>query len=110
MCFISDVSVKASLYYCNQRLSKKTTSIQKRDRNPVFNETFEFELSKERLPECDVLFEIRHHGPMSRGIIGYVIVGASAGGEGTKQWRQLLDFSYHEQSYKIKPNKPAGLP
>eukprot|EP00111_Clytia_hemisphaerica_P011431 TCONS_00033497-protein len=105
-----NVSVKASLYYCNQRLSKKTTSIQKRDRNPVFNETFEFELSKERLPECDVLFEIRHHGPMSRGIIGYVIVGASAGGEGTKQWRQLLDFSYHEQSYKIKPNKPAGLP
>lgn len=98
-----------SLYYCNQRLSKKTTTIQKRHRDPVFNETFEFQVNNERLPECDVLFEIRHHGPMSRSIIGYVIVGNSAGGEGTKQWKKLLDFSYHEQNYKIKPRKPVGL-
>jgi len=41
--------------------------------------------------------------------IGYVIVGNSAGGEGTKQWRQLLDFSYHEKKYKIIPKKPVGL-
>ena len=107
--FFTDISVKTSIYYCSLRTSKKTTTIQKRHRNPVFNETFEFQLSKDRIAECDVLFEIRHHGPMNRTVIGYVIVGHSAGGEGSKQWKQLLDFSYHEQNYKILPNKPVGL-
>ena len=104
-----DVSVKISLYYCNSRVAKKTTSVQKRQKSPIFNETFEFQLSKDRISECDVLFEIRHHGPMYRTVIGYVIVGNSAGGEGTKQWRQLLDFSCHEKLYKIMPKKPVGL-
>ena len=104
-----DVSVKIALYYCNLRVAKKTTSTQKRQRSPIFNETFEFNLSKDRISECDVLFEIRHHGPMYRTVIGYVIVGNSAGGEGTKQWRQLLDFSCHEKQYKIMPKKPVGL-
>ena len=104
-----DVSVKASLYYCNHRVAHHTTSTQKRNRKPVFNESFEFQLSKDRISECDVLFKIRHHGPMYRTAIGYVIVGNSAGGEGTKQWRQLLDFSYHDKKYKIMPKKPVGL-
>lgn len=91
---VIDISVKTALYYCNLRVDKKTTSIQKRQRNPVFNESFEFELSKDRISECDMLFEIRHHGPMYRSVIGYVIVGNSAGGEGTKQWRQLLLLFY----------------
>jgi len=105
----SDVSVKTALYYCKTRLKKQTTSIQKRNRSPVFNEIFEFQLSKDRIADCDVLFEIRHHGTMHRNVIGYVIVGNSAGGEGSKQWRQLLDFSYHEKIYKIAPNKPVGF-
>lgn len=106
---ILDVSVKASLYFSNSRVSKRNTTIQKRSRQPVFNETFQFDLSRERLPECDILFEIRHHGSMYRTPIGFVTVGNSAGGEGTQHWMQLLDFSYHEKVHKIMPFKPVNL-
>ena len=106
---ILDVSVKASLYFGNSRVSKRSTTIQKRSRQPVFNETFQFDLSRERLPECDILFEIRHHGSMYRTPIGFVTVGNSAGGEGTQHWMQLLDFSYHEKVHKIMPFKPVNL-
>jgi len=104
-----NVSVKVSLYFCNSRRNKKRTSTQKKQRNPVFNETFQFDLSRERLPECDIVFELLHHGPMYRTPIGYVTVGNSAGGEGTQHWLQLLDFSYHEKMHKILPTKPVNL-
>ena len=63
------------------------------------------------LNNCISTHQVRYHGAVSRRqVVGYVIVGHSAGGEGTRQWRQLMDFSYHEQNYKIKPHKPVGLP
>ena len=104
-----DVSIKASLYYCHRRVSKRSTVIKKRARDPVYSYSFDFNLNKNRLPECDILFEVRHHGPMYRTVIGYVAIGNSATGEGEKHWRALLDFSYHEKSHKIMSHKPVSL-
>jgi len=105
-----NVSVKTSLYYCNNRIHKQCTTIQRRQKEPTFNETFHFDMSKDRISECDLLFEIRHHGPVHRTVIGYVHVGRSAVGTGANHWRQLLDFSHFEKvSHRIIPNKPAGL-
>jgi len=104
-----NVSVKTSLYYCGSRINKQSTSIHKRQKEPVFNETLLFDISKDRVSECDLLFEVRHHGPVHRTVIGYVMVGSSAAGSGANHWRQLLDFSHFEKAHRIMPNKPSGL-
>ena len=101
--------MKTSLYIGKQRLSKKSTSIQKRQREPTFNTTIEFGLSKEKLFESDVLFEIRHHGPMYRTNIGYVIVGSSAQDEGALHWQNMLEFQCFEKMHKIIATKPDGF-
>lgn len=105
-----NVAVKTSLYYCNNRINKKTTGIKKRARDPVYNYTFEFELSKDKVLDCDLLCEVRHHGPMYRTVIGYVTIGSSAGGEGEKHWKSLIDFSSdHEKRHQIMAHKPIAL-
>jgi len=104
------VSVKTSLYFHNKRIAKQTSSIQRKQKHPTFNETFYFDLSKERVHACDLLFEVRHHGPVHRSVIGYIHVGASAEGSGASQWKQLLDFTHFEKvSHRIVPTKPVTL-
>ncbi|XP_065672830.1 uncharacterized protein LOC100202392 isoform X2 [Hydra vulgaris] len=104
-----NTSVKTSLYIGKQRHSKHNTSILKRQREPTFNSTIEFGLSKEKLLETDIIFEIRHHGPMYRKNIGYVIVGSSAQAEGAVHWQNMLEFQCFEKMHKILPYKPDGF-
>lgn len=46
MHFIPDPYVKIYLIYNNQRIAKKKTHVKKRTLNPVFNESFVFDLPK----------------------------------------------------------------
>ena len=101
--------MKVFLYNQGVRLDKKMTCIQKRSRNPVFNETFSFDVSKDKLSTCDILFAVRHHGPMYRTRIGYVLIGVSAGHHGYKHWEDCLEFETNEKSHRIQQNKPVGL-
>lgn len=100
--------MKTSLYYNGRRLRKQSTSIHRRQKEPVFNESLQFDISKDRLADADLLLEVRHHGPMHRTVIGYVSIGKTAGSEGN-QWRQLLEYSHFEKLHRIVPTKPTGL-
>ena len=46
ICSVSDPYVKIYLMYNNQRISKKKTHVKKRTLNPVFNESFVFDLPR----------------------------------------------------------------
>ena len=107
--FILDVSVKTCLYLSTSRVSKCTTTTQKRSRHPEFNEKFEFDLSRDCFSEGDILCEVRHHGSVDRTPIGFVAIGNSAGAEGRQHWLQLLDFNNHVKIHKIMPFKPVNL-
>ena len=108
--FSIDVSIKTSLYHNAKRIGKQTTTIQRKQKHPVFNESFHFDVSRERVDACDLLFEVRHHGPVHRSVIGYVHVGSGAEGAGNEQWKQLLDFAHFEKvSHRIVPTKPLML-
>ena len=43
-CFLTDPYVKIYLLFNGQRIAKKKTHVKKRTLNPVFNESFVFEL------------------------------------------------------------------
>jgi len=103
-----NISIKLGLHYCSDRIERHKTK-QYPQRHPDFNETFSFDIVREKLPEYDILFEVRYHGAMIRKPIGYVAVGNSSGSEGKQHWLQLLDFSHHTKVHKIMPFKPVNL-
>ncbi|KAF1476179.1 Synaptotagmin-7, partial [Pygoscelis antarcticus] len=80
----SDPYVKVWLMYKDKRVEKKKTVVMKRCLNPVFNESFAFDIPTERLRETTIVITVMDKDRLSRNdVIGKVGPAASAHGGGT---------------------------
>ncbi|KAM9606214.1 synaptotagmin-7 [Morphnus guianensis] len=76
----SDPYVKVWLMYKDKRVEKKKTVVMKRCLNPVFNESFAFDIPTERLRETTIVITVMDKDRLSRNdVIGKV--GPAAGGD-----------------------------
>lgn len=74
--------------YKDKRVEKKKTVVMKRCLNPVFNESFAFDIPTERLRETTIVITVMDKDRLSRNdVIGKVGPAASAsGGQPGGRW------------------------
>ncbi|NXA02348.1 SYT7 protein, partial [Nesospiza acunhae] len=76
----SDPYVKVWLMYKDKRVEKKKTVVMKRCLNPVFNESFAFDIPTERLRETTIVITVMDKDRLSRNdVIGKV-----------KHWKDMI--------------------
>lgn len=69
----ADPYVKVWLMYKDKRVEKKKTVVMKRCLNPVFNESFSFDIPTERLRETTIVITVMDKDRLSRNdVIGKV--------------------------------------
>ncbi|XP_031360970.1 synaptotagmin-7 isoform X6 [Lonchura striata] len=83
----SDPYVKVWLMYKDKRVEKKKTVVMKRCLNPVFNESFAFDIPTERLRETTIVITVMDKDRLSRNdVIGKV--GDTSEGHPGGNWGQ----------------------
>ncbi|XP_074385529.1 synaptotagmin-11 isoform X2 [Zonotrichia albicollis] len=88
---LSDPYVKVNVYYGRKRIAKKKTHVKKCTLNPVFNESFSYDIPAELLPDVSVEFlVIAFERTTKSEAVGRLVLGAHSGSAaGTEHWRQL---------------------
>uniref|UniRef100_A0A4X1VH25 Synaptotagmin-7 n=1 Tax=Sus scrofa TaxID=9823 RepID=A0A4X1VH25_PIG len=80
----SDPYVKVWLMYKDKRVEKKKTVTMKRNLNPIFNESFAFDIPTEKLRETTIIITVMDKDKLSRNdVIGKV--GGARQGSGLKE-------------------------
>ncbi|XP_057314899.1 synaptotagmin-7-like [Hydractinia symbiolongicarpus] len=95
-----DPYVKIYLVYSGKRIDKKKTSIKRRALNPVWNESFEFEVPIDKIREISfVLTVIDFDRILPNEAIGQVIIGYRTAGTSLKHWTEMMNH----------PRKPIAM-
>ncbi|OPJ85640.1 synaptotagmin-11 [Patagioenas fasciata monilis] len=90
---LSDPYVKVNVYYGRKRIAKKKTHVKKCTLNPVFNESFIYDIPAELLPDISLEFlVIAFERSTKNEVVGRLILGAhSATPAGAEHWRELCE-------------------
>ncbi|XP_002740330.1 synaptotagmin-7-like [Saccoglossus kowalevskii] len=87
----SDPYVKIWLMYKGRRIEKKKTRIKHRDLNPIFNESFIFNITVDKLMDTTFYVTVMDKDRLSRNeTIGGVILGPKSGPKEEKHWSDML--------------------
>lgn len=90
----SDPYVKIWMLQNGRKVDKRKTGVVKRQLNPVFNETFVYNIQLTSLRDTQFLVSVMDHDVVSRNDqIGSVLVGAQTGPSESKQWGEMLTKS-----------------
>ena len=94
-CRVSDPYVKIYLLYNGQRIAKKKTHVKKRTLNPVFNESFLFDVpcNNEGLQSISLEFLLLDWDRMTKNeVIGRLEVGGpKAAGSESSHWSEVMN-------------------
>ncbi|KAJ7307372.1 hypothetical protein JRQ81_009385 [Phrynocephalus forsythii] len=90
---LSDPYVKVNVYYGRKRIAKKKTHVKKCTLNPVFNESFIYDIPTELLPGVSIEFlAIDFDRTTKNEVVGRLILGAhSVTAGGADHWREVCD-------------------
>ncbi|XP_054711911.1 synaptotagmin-4-like isoform X2 [Uloborus diversus] len=88
---LCDPYVKIYLLYNNQRIAKKKTHVKKRTTNPVFNESFVFEVPyNEGLENISLEFLVLDWDRVTKNeVIGRLELGPKTGGPAQQHWHEV---------------------
>jgi Ca2+-dependent lipid-binding protein len=108
---LSDPYVKIYLLYNGQRIAKKKTHVKKRTLNPVFNESFVFDLPKSEngLENVQLEFMLLDWDRVTKNeVIGRLDLGGEGGeaeGSATHHWDEIQTCPRRQiaQWHKLKP-------
>lgn len=91
--FITDPIVKIYLLYNNQRIAKKKTHVKKRTLNPVFNESFLFDIPyNEGLQNISMEFLVMDWDRMTKNeVIGRLEIGGKSSGQELHHWNEVMN-------------------
>lgn len=91
--FIPDPIVKIYLLYNNQRIAKKKTHVKKRTLNPVFNESFLFDIPyNEGLQNISMEFLVMDWDRMTKNeVIGRLEIGGKSSGQELHHWNEVMN-------------------
>lgn len=89
-CF-ADPYVKIWLHFGGTKIEKKKTSIKMRSLNPVYNESFIFEIPWEKIREAMLEVSVMDFDKLGRNeLIGKVILGSRSGPMETRHWNDMI--------------------
>lgn len=89
--FVSDPYVKMWLCFGKERIEKKKTSIKMRTLNPVYNESFMFEIQWDKIREASIEVTCMDFDKLGRNeMIGKVLLGAKSGPLETRHWNDMI--------------------
>lgn len=90
---LSDPYVKIYLLYNGQRIAKKKTHVKKRTLNPVFNESFLFDVPyNEGLQNISLEFLVLDWDRMTKNeVVGRLEVGVKCGGQEASHWNEVMN-------------------
>ncbi|CAH1799974.1 unnamed protein product, partial [Owenia fusiformis] len=87
----SDPYVKLWLMYQGKKIEKKKTEIKMRNLNPVYNESFIFQVPYEKIRETTIHISVYDWDRMSRNdLIGQFVLGSKSGPMEVKHWNDML--------------------
>ncbi|XP_072841621.2 synaptotagmin-7 isoform X1 [Pogona vitticeps] len=87
----SDPYVKVWLMYKDKRVEKKKTVVMKRCLNPVFNESFIFDIPTEKLRETTIVITVMDKDKLSRNdVIGKIYLSWKSGPGEVKHWKDMI--------------------
>ncbi|XP_057649386.1 synaptotagmin-11 isoform X2 [Chionomys nivalis] len=90
---LSDPYVKVNVYYGRKRIAKKKTHVKKCTLNPVFNESFIYDIPTDLLPEISIEFLVIDFDRTTKNeVVGRLILGAhSVTASGAEHWREVCE-------------------
>ncbi|XP_063295896.1 synaptotagmin-11 isoform X1 [Pelobates fuscus] len=85
--------VKVNVYYGRKRIAKKKTHVKKCTLNPVFNESFIYDIPTELLPDISIEFLVIDFDRTTKNqVVGRIILGAhSVTANGIEHWQEVCD-------------------
>ncbi|XP_078332885.1 synaptotagmin-7-like isoform X3 [Crassostrea virginica] len=87
----SDPYVKMWLKFGNNRVEKKKTSIKMRTLNPVYNESFFFEIPWDKIREAAIEVIVMDFDKVGRNeMIGKIILSSKSGPLETRHWNDMI--------------------
>ena len=93
MALHTDPYVKIYLLYNGQRIAKKKTHVKKRTLNPVFNESFLFDVPyNEGLQNISLEFLVLDWDRMTKNeVVGRLEIGVKVGGHEGNHWKEVMN-------------------
>ncbi|XP_067832117.1 synaptotagmin-11-like [Heptranchias perlo] len=90
---LSDPYVKVNVFYGRKRVAKKKTHVKKCTLNPVFNESFVFDIGAETLGDISIEFLVIDFDRTTKNeVVGCLVLGAhSASISGIEHWREICE-------------------
>ncbi|XP_067878842.1 synaptotagmin-11-like [Heterodontus francisci] len=90
---LSDPYVKVNMFYGRRRVAKKKTHVKKCTLNPVFNESFVFDIGAETLRDVSIEFLVIDFDRTTKNeVVGCTVLGAnSASASGVEHWREICE-------------------
>ncbi|XP_075464273.1 synaptotagmin-11 isoform X2 [Ascaphus truei] len=89
----SDPYVKVNVYHGRKRIAKKKTHVKKCTLNPVFNESFIYDIPTDLLPDISIEFLVINFDRTTKNqVVGRLILGAhSITANGIEHWREVCE-------------------
>ncbi|XP_030044050.1 synaptotagmin-11 isoform X2 [Microcaecilia unicolor] len=90
---LSDPYVKVNVYYGRKRIAKKKTHVKKCTLNPVFNESFIYDIPVDLLADISIEFLVIDFDRTTKNqVVGRLVLGAhSITTSGLEHWREVCD-------------------
>lgn len=90
---LSDPYIKVYLLYNNQRIAKKKTHVKKRTLNPVYNESFLFDVPyNEGLANISLEFLVLDWDRMTKNeVVGRLEIGSKASSQEIHHWNEVMN-------------------
>uniref|UniRef100_A0A8C8RMR4 Synaptotagmin 11 n=1 Tax=Pelusios castaneus TaxID=367368 RepID=A0A8C8RMR4_9SAUR len=85
--------VKVNVYYGRKRIAKKKTHVKKCTLNPIFNESFIYDIPVDLLPDISIEFLVIDFDRTTKNeVVGRLILGAhSITTDGVEHWREVCE-------------------
>lgn len=85
--------VKVNVYYGRKRIAKKKTHVKKCTLNPIFNESFIYDIPTDLLPDISIEFLVIDFDRTTKNeVVGRLILGAhSVTASGAEHWREVCE-------------------
>jgi len=91
MVYFSDPYVKIWLLHEGKKLEKQKTQTKQRTTEPIFNESFVFNVSFEQIRRTALSITVMDHDHIgSNELIGRVVIGSKSGPNEMKHWNEML--------------------
>jgi synaptotagmin-1 len=89
---LSDPYVKIHTIHKEKRIDKKKTTIKKRTRDPVWNESFIFDVPLDKIRDLSFIFSVMDYDRITQNeLIGQVILGYRTTGSSLQHWTEMMN-------------------